>query len=118
MSGEWVQVGELSVDSGTIMLGDPCYSLDHHPGGDRSAYFRAVGLDGTSNNYRVTGAGDVVHVDDQNVKQVTKVGHDFVDEFVTVTTGFGDGIYPVYVRMDPHTGRVAEVKVVFIEDEG
>jgi hypothetical protein len=28
----------------------------------------------------------------------------------------GDGAYPVYVRRDQTTGRVAELRVVFIEE--
>lgn len=36
---------------------------------------------------------------------------------VVVSSGYGDGCYPVMVRRDPKSGRIAEMKVVFIGTE-
>lgn len=35
--------------------------------------------------------------------------------FVT-STGYGDGVYPIYIRKDQKTGRVAELVIKFMED--
>jgi hypothetical protein len=35
---------------------------------------------------------------------------------VTVSTGYGDGLYPVEVKRTSK-GRIAEVRIVFIEEE-
>lgn len=106
----WIKVGDLGVDSGTIMVGDPCYSLDKHPE-NRDDFYRAVGISGNSQKFKLK-QRSLEPVDDVNYSQVIKVD----GEFVTVQSGFGDGLYPVFVRKDAKSGRVAELRVIFIPE--
>ena len=102
----WIQVGAIGVDSGTVTVGDACYQLS----GDALA--KVMGHDGKAAMFGVR-SGEFNRVTDPNRSQVVTNDH---QEFVTVQSGFGDGSYPVYVRIDDASGRVAEIRVVFIEE--
>lgn len=109
MNSEWEYVGTLGVDSGQMMLCDPCYikkdfANEYGEGGNPMSYSGACNatlsnqgfgfLTNTSGNYSINLA------------------------FVT-SSGYGDGSYPVYIKRDGN--RIAEMKIVFIgkdlEDE-
>lgn len=99
----WELAGKIGIDTGTCWLGDPSYLLaqrppwltwDHFLVGLRAAHFPLVREWPYPKGH--TGLG------------------------VSVTTGWGDGRYPVYVKYiqdGPAKGRVAAVQVVFIEEE-
>jgi len=84
-------IGHCGVDSGQILLIDPCYVYkDDFTGGDTP----------TGGDYdeccRITlseGAGQ------------TQLG-------VVTSSGYGDGVYPVYAQKDGN-GRVKQVTIVF-----
>lgn len=90
------QVGTVGVDAGMIWIGDPCYIM-----GD-DAYKRV----------RVFSefAQATLEADDSQASSPlgTAVG-------MAISSGFGDGVYPVLVRRH-ESGLIAEVRVVFIED--
>lgn len=96
----WEEVGEIGVDAGLCWIGDPCYILHRATppleiGTDWLDFCKRVGFEGaTQFNYDLGHAGLGVVVD----------------------TGYGDGVYPVYVKRNAE-GRIAEVRVVFISED-
>jgi hypothetical protein len=100
---EWEQVGEVGVDAGLMWLGDPCYIM----GNDASRKWDT--WSDFCDNLRDK------HWDYTGVTQYNfSRGH--VGLGVCVSTGYGDGVYPVEVKRN-HEGRIAEVRIVFIEEE-
>jgi hypothetical protein len=96
---DWEEVGGLSVDAGIIWLGDPCYLVDapHQPDANE---FRDWGA------FCSKTAGMTTHQAFDH-----PAGHP--GKGLVVSTGYGDGHYPVSIRRAPD-GRVAEVRVQFI----
>jgi predicted RNase H-like HicB family nuclease len=95
---DWKQVGVVGVDSGLCWLGDPCYILHKKPGEEKPE----LGKDWH----------EFVNKTFDNEGRFAQFGE---LTGVTVASGYGDGIYPVMVRFEDK--RVAEVKVVFIDDD-
>jgi hypothetical protein len=97
---EWEQVGGIGVDAGLCWIGDPCYCVtpdaDSHPAKTWSEFCEKI--------------RDMEHSQQFNYP----LGHPGLG--VCVSTGWGDGFYPVYVRLN-EDGRVAEARVVFIDEE-
>jgi len=94
------KVGEIAVDAGLCWIGDPCYVLPDDASNadqvrDWGAFCNSVG-------------------DSQTTQFNFKQG--FAGLGVAVSTGWGDGMYPVYVEYSDE-GRIAKVEVVFIEEE-
>jgi len=87
---EWEKVGEVGVDAGLMWLGDPCYIM-----GDDATY-RVHNWDNFCARLNLN----------KQTNQL-KAG-------VCVSTGYGDGVYPVEVKR--RDGRIAEVRIVFIEE--
>ena len=93
-NSDWEHVGEIGVDAGIVMVGDPCYINDvDHPVKDWSKFCSSLDSPATQLKYPMghTGLG------------------------VVVSSGYGDGVYPVYIRRE--NGVVVEMKVVFVGDE-
>src|SRR5271168_4132582 len=90
-------IGEIGVDAGLCWIGDPCYILHANPPP------KAIGKDW----------GEFCDILDQaTCKQFNyDLGHAGLG--VVVSTGYGDGTYPVYARFNKE-GRVAKVWVDFI----
>lgn len=100
-------IGSFAVDSGQAMVGDPCYldtwenwdseveTFDNHEKKKgQYGYLGACGMTLTQ-GYGVLGMGNGV----------------------VFTTGYGDGLYPVYAEFDEE-GRIARVVIDFVgEDE-
>ena len=97
-NNEWQKVGEIGVDAGLCWLGDPCYIL----GEDASEQPTK-----TWNEFcDLLGKKEKKGV----AQWQYKTGHDGLG--VTVSTGYGDGVYPVFIRRNAD-GRISAVKVVF-----
>jgi hypothetical protein len=98
---EWQEVGMIGVDAGLCWIGDPCYCVTpdctEHPAETWSEFCNQL-------------SDDDFHAPKQ---WNYKAGHTGLG--VSVSTGYGDGTYPVFVRRNSE-GRITEVKVVFIED--
>lgn len=159
----WKQIGEVGVDSGQLMVCDPCY-IDsewecseykdirlhrHKETGNLYGYdtrecreyakenklevyffqnYMSVLEDFATPSFHIANGtwedletkvdesfsyNGVSHNFD-GYKQINyKMGHPGVA--VSFRTGWGDGCYPVFARFQH--GRVAEVKIVFIEDD-
>lgn len=94
MSGEWEFIGNCPVDAGCIVLVDPGYV--RHDEEHLDPY--QASLKWSDEDYK-RGYAPLP-----------------MEEGMIVSSGLGDGNYPVYVKK--FAGRVSEVKVVFIgEDE-
>lgn len=93
----WVQVGEIGVDAGLVMIGDPCYISDTIPE-DKNPKNWDKFCDFVFDNQE---AGIV------DIEKGTAI---------VVSSGYGDGSYPVFVKRNEE-GRIAEMKVVFISDD-
>ena len=91
----WKLVGHLGIDAGICWIGDPCYILHTKelPG--------SVGK-----NW-----GDFCEI--INAGEITSFGYDSGEEGlgICVSTGWGDGYYPVYARLEQ--GRVMQIYIDF-----
>jgi hypothetical protein len=94
-------IGEIGIDAGVCWIGDPCYILhtDRLP--------KAIGKDWD-------GFCNLLYQDrpDQVCKQFD-YDSGFAGLGVAVSTGYGDGSYPVYAAFDPE-GRIARICIEFI----
>jgi len=97
-------IGSFSVDSGQAIVGDPCYldewepwsngePFDHQSKAGQYGYLGACGVT-LKEGYGTLGNGSAV----------------------AFTTGYGDGLYPVYAELNDD-GRIVKVVIVFEEDE-
>lgn len=100
MSKNWEKVGVIGVDAGICWIGDPCYILHT----EKSP--KSIGADWADFCRKLR--------DGMNTSFSHDSGHEGLG--VVVSTGFGDGVYPVYVEKDKY-GRVMEVRVSFVENE-
>ncbi len=101
----WEEVGVIGVDAGLCWLGDPCYIMgqdaSEHPVKTWDEFCNKLWKkEEETENTEKRGT----------VQWDYKLGHAGLG--VTVQTGWGDGLYPVYIRRN-REGRIAEVKVVF-----
>lgn len=93
-----IKLGVIYVDSGTVFVGDPCYTIT----GDASNHIATWSewCDRTQDMF----AGPPV------AAQPAGLGIG-----LTFPTMYGDGVYPVYA--DVKDGRIARVEIVFDDDE-
>jgi hypothetical protein len=106
---ETVKVGVIGVDAGLCWIGDPCYIL-HKSEKEKP---EAIGTDWPDFVNRLYGnnlCGESSCVVGKQMKY--DLGHSGLG--VVVSTGYGDGLYPVYAEVKD--GRVAKVWVDFMED--
>jgi hypothetical protein len=92
--------GSFAVDSGQAMVGDPCY-LDGWKKWEDGTPFDHEGHKG---EYGYLGASGVTLAD--NFGQLGAA------DAVVFSTGYGDGLYPVYVQLNSD-GRVSKVVIDF-----
>jgi hypothetical protein len=112
----WEQVGILPVDSGQMMFVDPCYVLpderDFKGGG-----LEKSGAPEFSKDQCPLGYTELIDCWDYDSNQrVLKIptrisGNSFYPGIVT-STGYGDGVYPIYIKKNGE-GRVVGVFVDF-----
>lgn len=92
-------VGSFAVDSGQAMVGDPCY-LDQWKTNEGEEW----NLEGKAGDYSYHGASAMTINADAGV-----LGN---CSSVVFSTGYGDGLYPVYVQYNSD-GRIAKVVIDF-----
>ena len=106
--GVWNKVGNIGVDAGLVWVGDPCYILH-----------REDGLPNTLGNNWGEFCDTLINEPNPLAKSFKyDIGHEGLG--VCVSSGLGDGTYDVFVKTitDSTWGqRIAELKVVFIEDD-
>lgn len=100
----WHKVGVIGVDAGLCWVGDPCYVL--HKDDDKP---KDIGADWH---------GFYNKLDDRMVPLMQQFSYDGGHKGlgVCVSTGCGDGIYPVFAKVKD--GMVSELKVVFLDEDG
>lgn len=106
-------IGYCAVDSGQIMLTDPCYVKDFVDEMDQGGKFDAnlTPVNGTY-PYTYNGACSATC----NGDMAGELGQPFRGAGVVVSSGYGDGSYPVYATFNDE-GRITEARIVFITDE-
>ena len=97
-----IQAGSFGVDSGQAMVGDPCY-LDNWDTNKNEDW----AIEGKEGQYSYHGAS------------ATTIANAYGElgngSAVVFSTGYGDGVYPVYVQMNDD-GRVSKVVIDFEGD--
>lgn len=92
-----IEIGTCSVDAGMLLLGDPCYVIGRREGPETwDAFLHRLHASNPKG-----GDAPYWHLPDTGC---------------VVTTGYGDGEYPVHVTLSGD-GRVKNVTVTFIKDE-
>jgi hypothetical protein len=97
-----IYAGSFGVDSGQAMIGDPC-NLDRWKDWDEKEPF---------DNYK-TAAGEYGYLGACGVTITKGYGELGIHSAVAFSTGYGDGVYPVYVQLDEN-GRVCKVVIDLI----
>jgi hypothetical protein len=101
MKDNLMLAGHFAVDSGQAMVGDPCY-LDEWDTNKNEEW----NLEGKVGNYSYHGAS------------ATTVSNSYGElgdaRAVVFNTGYGDGLYPVYVKLED--GRVSQIVIDFLGD--
>jgi len=109
-NSEWEKVGVIGVDAGLCWIGDPCYIIS-----DRCDAF---------DNRDWSKFLDILWKREEIAKEAGNPGtaqlnyqHGHAGLGVCVNTGYGDGMYDVFVKREPHENRIAEVRIVFIGED-
>lgn len=97
-----IYAGSFGVDSGQAMVGDPCY-LDQWKTNEGEEW----NLEGKVGQYSYQGVSATTI--ESNYGEVG------LYSAVAFSTGYGDGVYPVYVQMN-EDGRVSKVVIDFEGD--
>ena len=100
------KIGNVFVDSGQMMVGDPCYLSNWVDS-------KSLDFDGRTGEYSYEGAC-------QETTSEDRAGILGGGLSAVCTSGFGDGSYPVYVEYSDEGSwgtRVKSMTVVFIDDE-
>jgi hypothetical protein len=109
----WNLIGYVGVDSGQMMVGDPCY-LDKWGGTEFTSPPGAAGKHVPTGEYSYDGACTATCSEGS----VGVLGNGLA---AVSPTGFGDGQYGVYVKWSDEGAwgpRAAAMMVVFIDNEG
>ena len=103
IKNKWEKAGEIGIDAGICWIGDPCYIFhkDKMP--------QDIGQDWTE-------FCDKLEEKERYTNNYAQFNYDLghTGLGVVVSTGYGDGCYPVYVKKNEE-GRIIEVKVCFNE---
>lgn len=99
-------IGHIGVDSGQVMIGDPCY-LESWKGHE----FTSLQKDGV-----VAAPTEEYSYDGACTATCSKEGVGILEKGLAavVQSGYGDGEYPVYVKRDS-VGRVIRLVIEFDE---
>ena len=97
-------VGHIGVDAGLIYIGDPGYEI----GSDTDGKFQGTWADFCDLLY-----GGKKGMENGVLKMLFPLGRE--GQAVVVSSGYGDGTYPVYV--DRKDGRIARVIVDFMSED-
>jgi hypothetical protein len=100
---EMTLIGHFSVDSGQAMVGDPCY-LDEWDTNRNEEW----NIEGKEGQYSYHGASATTIANNYGELGMATA--------VVFSTGYGDGLYPVYAEMN-EDGRVARILIDFVGDD-
>jgi hypothetical protein len=114
-----IKLGEIGVDSGQMMLCDPCYIESSWQRGD----FDHEKIEAMKKNkvyeFGYSGACAATLQENGNKAQIGDILANGLG--AVCSTGYGDGSYEVWVEVTDDTGgwgtRVSKMEIIFIEDE-
>lgn len=119
-----IHIGDVGVDSGQLMITDPCYVKDFDSQEDVDFFEslpESVDLNSHHNEeplnsypYTYGGASAASCNRDRGSSLTGENG--FSSMGACFSTGYGDGVYPVYLEYN-NEGRVKSVTVEFIIDD-
>jgi len=98
----WTKIGRVAVDSGTLMIGDPCYLIDDNWSG--KDYDQELVNDSSWDLFKQ------LYNDNRSLKALI------------FSSGFGDGVYDVFAKIKDYgtkgqkDKRIKEIKIKFIDD--
>ena len=95
-----ILAGHFAVDSGQAMVGDPCY-IDNWDTNKNDEW----NIEGKVGQYSYHGASATT--------LANSYGELGIGSAVVFNTGYGDGLYPVYVQINDD-GRVSKVVIDFV----
>lgn len=98
---EWKTIGYVGVDSGSLIIGDPCY-LDNLDDWNPELYEKCI-------------VGDLC----DSKEGFTQINEMCMNQAVAFSSGFGDGLYEVraWIKDYGKSGkRIKQVKIILIED--
>lgn len=101
---EMTLIGHFAVDSGQAMVGDPCYLDEWEPWNDDAEKFDEYPKH--KGRYSYLGACEAT---------LTRNYGELGNSAVVFSTGYGDGLYPVYAEIDENN-RVARIVIDFVGD--
>lgn len=107
------RIGSVGVDSGQVMVGDPCY-LDKYGKGSSDGFDYVdseVDAQTAASKYEYSYSGACAA--SLSMHGGGELGH---ADAVSVSSGYGDGVYPVYATYNSD-GRVAKLEVVFVSED-
>jgi len=96
-------IGHIAVDSGQAMVGDPCYLDKWEPWVSEFDKFEE----------HVNKKGEYGYLGACNATLTEGFGQLGSADAVVFTTGYGDGLYPVYAQLNAE-GNVAMVVIDFL----
>ena len=99
-------IGSIAVDSGQAMIGDPCYLDEWKPWNSETDKFEE----------HVNKVGEYGYLGACNATLTNNYGELGFGSAVVFNTGWGDGSYPVYAKLN-NDGMVMEITVKFMDDE-
>ena len=115
---KWHYLGNVGVDSGTMMLSDPSYVSSYEKVSDDAFMEALTKPDPKINPY--SSVGTLHQTLGENQFGGVLVNDIGAEMGAVCSTGFGDGVYPVFIKTadcgDWGT-RVVEMKIVFVEPE-
>tara|TARA_R100001230_G_C5682102_1_gene189448 strand:- start:216 stop:656 length:441 start_codon:yes stop_codon:yes gene_type:complete len=112
----WEYIGSIGVDSGQMMLSDPSYVKDFADSDDVEKLLDSI-KDGSDDSYSYIGACSQSNTPQQAGVLVNDIGAELG---VVCSSGFGDGLYPVFVKRHDFGDdgkRVVEMKIEFVNEE-
>lgn len=98
----WEYLGKIGVDSGSMLLSDPCYVKDFPPFDD-TTWKKDLAANAKEYTYNSAGAASCSEA------QAAILGDGMG---AVCSTGYGDGNYPVYVIRN-RDGRIAAMMIDF-----
>ena len=115
---KWHYLGNIGVDSGTMMLSDPSYVSSYEKVSD-DAFMEALSKpDPKINPYSSVGTlHQTLGANQFGGVLVNDIGAELG---AVCSTGIGDGVYPVFIKtaeLEDWGTRVIEMKIVFIDED-
>ena len=101
---EMTLIGQFAVDSGQAMVGDPCYLDEWKPWNSEEDNFED----------HVNKVGEYSYLGACNATLGKGFGQ-LGNQAVAFSTGYGDGLYPVYANIN-EDGRITKVVIIFDEE--